>query len=102
MVSNINDVFNLDQSTFQPQISQRKESVPNFFGPLNSFSEEDEAIISSEAKLQYELEKFNSGGDNFVELMGASVMAKTTVETEVSVINTKKDMMDEILKIGED
>lgn len=96
----ISDINNVGQSSFQPQIFQRPEPSANKFEPMNSFEEEDNAIISSEAKLQYELEKFNSGGDNLVELIGASVTAKFTVEAEVNVINTKKDMMDCLLDMG--
>ena len=98
MVSGIN---NIEQSVFQPQFSQRQSSAQDAPASLNSFDAEDEAIISSQAKMQYELEKFNAGGDNLVDLVGASTMAKITTEAEVNVINTKKDMIDEILKIGE-
>lgn len=106
MVSNINDIYNLEQSTFQPKVSQRQFSTiytdtKDSSESMNSFSQEDQAIISSEAKLQYELEKFNSGGDNAVELAVAGVMAKTTTQAEVNVINTKKSMLDTILDMGE-
>lgn len=100
-VSNNSNVNDINQSTFQPQVFQKQTfSEYEEFEPINSFSDEDEAIISSEAKLQYELEKFNADGNNFVDLAGASVMAKFTTEAEVSVINTKKSMMDTILEIG--
>lgn len=97
MVSNIN---NINQSIFQTQLSQPQLSTQDKSEPINSFADEDEAIISSEAKLQNELDKFNSGGDNAVDLAVASVVAKTTVSAEVNVINTKKDMIDNILDIG--
>lgn len=101
MISNINDIYNIESSSFSPQTSQREAYTKDISESFKSFSDEDEAIISAEAKLQYETEKFNLGGDNVVELMTTSVMSEFTVEANVSVINTKKDMLDEILKIGE-
>lgn len=98
MVSEIN---NIKESSFQPQIPQRQFSKADTSGSLNSFDIEDEAIISSQAKLLNELDKFNSGADNLVDLMGAGVTAKTTVSAEVNVINAKKDMMDTILDMVE-
>lgn len=97
MIPGIN---NIEQSTFEPQLSKRPAPTTETTEPLNSFADEDEAIISSEAKLQNELEKFNSGKGDPLDLSVASVMAKTTVSAEVNVINTKKDMMDEILNLG--
>lgn len=100
MVSTINS---LEKSIFQPEIYQRQFSTTKETDsePKGLFTDEDEAIISSQAKLYNELEKFNSGGDNFVELAEANVMAKITTQAEVNVINTKKEMMDAILNIGE-
>lgn len=101
MVPGVNNTNNIQQSTFQPQIIQNQQSTTDNFESLNSFADEDKAIISSQAKLQYELEKFNSGADNLVELAAANVMAKFTVNAEVNIINTKKSMMDAILEICE-
>lgn len=100
MVSGIN---NIEQGVFQPQLSQRqvsKADVPVPSTNFNSFGDEDQAIISAEAMLQNELEKFNSGGDNAVELAVAEVLTKTIVAANVNVINTKKEMFDTILEIG--
>jgi len=97
MVSGIN---NIEQSVFQPQTSARQLSTDSTSEPMTSFEDEDKAIISSQAKMQYELEKFNSGGGNDVNLAVSEVMAKTTVSAEVNVINTKKDMLDAVLDIG--
>lgn len=117
MSFDINSLQSTAQSIVQPFVSQNRfnsaygsvknepavksESVTENPEPLNSFAEEDEAIISAEAKMQYALEEFNSGGDNVVELMATTIMAKTTVETEVNVVNAKKEMIDEILHMGE-
>lgn len=98
MISGINKV---EQSSFQPEISQKQSAPPTQFEPIDSFYEEDEAIISSQAKLQYELEKFNSGGDNSVDLALANVNAKTTANAEVNVINTKKNMLDVLLGMAD-
>lgn len=97
MISGIN---NINQSLFQPQVFQRKASEIYTQESLNPFGDEDEAIISSQAKLLNELDKFNSGADNLVDLMGACVMSKITVEAEVNVIQAKKDMLDCILDMG--
>lgn len=98
MVSGINKI---EQSFLQPEIAQKQSNSPTKFEPMDSFYQEDEAIISSEAKLQYELEKFNSGGDNAVDLALANVTAKTTVNAEVNVINTKKNMLDVLLGMAD-
>lgn len=99
MISDINAVY---QVGFQPQSYTSKQAPEKeTYEPASSFADEDEAIISSQAKLLNELDKFNSGADNGVDLAVANVMAKVTTEAEVNVINTKKKMMDEVLKIGE-
>ena len=97
MVSSIN---NINQISFQPQRSVPQVPPPETSGSLASFDEEDNAIISAQAKMQYELEKFNSGSGDPLDLALSEVIAKTTVAAEVNVIQTKKDMFDEILKIG--
>lgn len=96
----ISDINNIQQSSFQAPISQGQTLAKDTFEPMNSFVDEDQAIISSQAKLQYELEKFNAGADNLVDLMGTCVSSKFTVEAEVNVIQAKKDMVDDILDIG--
>lgn len=98
MVSGIN---NAEQSIFQPQFRQREIFTQDTLEPLNSFAQEDQAIVSAEAKLLYELEEFNAGGDNFVELAAANVMTKFVVSAEVNVIDTKKDMLDIILGMSD-
>ncbi len=97
MISNIN---NIEPSSFQPELSPRPLPTTYTPAPLNSFDDEDTAIISSQAKLLNELDKFNAGSGNPVDLAVASVMAKTTVSAEVDVIKVKKDMIDDILDIG--
>lgn len=100
MVSGINSNNNIEQSIFQPQNYQWQLSTEEVQEPLNSFDIEDKAIISSQAKLLNELEKFNSGEGDAVDLAVAGIMAKTTVSAEVNVINTKKHMLDTILDMG--
>lgn len=99
MVSGINNINNIVQSVFQPQIYQRQVSTTDELEPLNSFDDEDQAIISSQAKLLNELDKFNSGNGDVVNLALASVESKFTVQAEVNVINTKKDMFDTLLNM---
>jgi hypothetical protein len=67
---------------------------------FNSFEVEDNAIISAQAKLLNELDKFNSGEGDAVDLAITGITSKHQVEAMVQVINTKKDMMDTILEIG--
>lgn len=97
MISGIN---NIQQSASPLQFTQRLSPTTETTEPLNSFADEDEAIISSQAKLQNELEKFNSGEGDALDLAVAGIMAKTTISAEVNVINAKKHMMDDILDIG--
>lgn len=103
MISDINSrLNNLEQSIFQPEVrSQNSGSTKATHDSQFSFDDEDQAIISAQAKLQNELDKFNSGGDNIVDLVTASVMARFTTSAEVNVINIEKDMFDTILSIGE-
>lgn len=96
----VSDINNIQQSSFQPQIFQQQSLAKDKLEPLNSFTEEDQAIISSQAKLLNELDKFNSGGGNLTDLALANIMSKITVEAEVNIIQTKKEMMDDILDIG--
>lgn len=98
MVSSIN---NVQQNIFQPQFAQQQFTAMDTQEPPTSFESEDQAIISAEAKMQYDLEKFNSGGDNAVDLALSCVVAKNTVSAEVNVINAKKNMFDTILSLGD-
>lgn len=97
MISGINS---LERGIFQPQAFQRQSSLSQMSASPLSFEDEDRAIISSQAKLQSELEKFNAGESNPVDLALASEISKFTVSAQVNVINTKKDMLDAILDIG--
>lgn len=97
----ISDVNSVGRTQFNPKVYQQQEPVKEHFEPLQSFADEDEAIVSSEAKMMNELEKFNSGEDNLLNLVGATVNAKHTVQAEARVINTKTEMMDTILHLGE-
>lgn len=98
MVSGI-DSIGLNE--IQPQSFQRQRSSVEEGSNMLSFEQEDEAIISSQAKLLNELEKFNSGADNLVDLIVQSELTKITVEAAVNVIQVKKDMFDEILNMVE-
>lgn len=98
MVSGIN---NIQQSTFQPKSYQRQVITTYTPEPINSFDIEDQAIISSQAKLLNELDKFNSGEGDPLNLALAGITAKTTVKAEANVIKAKSDIMDTILKTVE-
>lgn len=98
MVSGIN---NIEQSTFQPQLFQGQPSTTDKWPErMNSFDDEDKAIISSQAKMLNELDKFNAGEGNPVDLALSCVIAKNTASAEVNVINAKKDMIDVLLDLG--
>jgi len=98
MVSGINSI---QSSVFQPQISQRQTAVTDTYEPLTSFDIEDEAIISSQANMLNELDKFNAGDGNLVNLAVASVMAEITAKAEATVIQAKMDMFDAIVDMVE-
>lgn len=95
MVSGIN---NIEKSVFYPQYSVSKTSGGS---SLLDFDLEDSAIISSEAKLLNELNKYNAGESDELNLALARVNAKNTVSAEVNVIQAKKDMFDEILDLAD-
>lgn len=68
-------------------------------GGLLNFDIEDEAIISAQAKILSELDKFNAGAGNELELVMANVMGKIQTEAAVNVIKTKDEMMDTVMSI---
>ena len=68
-------------------------------GSLLNFDVEDEAIISAQAKILNELEKFNAGAGNELELALASVTGEIQVEAAATVIKTKDEMMDAVMDI---
>jgi len=96
----VSGIGNIGQSVLLPQLSQRQS--PEGGVPLSSrfFDIEDDAIISSEAKMLNELEKFNAGTGDALNLAVACVEAKIAVGAQVNVINAKVDMLDEILEMG--
>lgn len=65
--------------------------------PLNSFETEDTAIISSQAKLLNDLDKYNSGQRDELDLALTCITSKNQVKAVARVIDTKKEMMDTIL-----
>ena len=65
--------------------------------PLNSFETEDTAIISAQAKLLNELDKYNSGQSDEINLALTCITSKNQVEANARVIKTKKEMLDIIM-----
>jgi len=65
--------------------------------PLNSFETEDTAIISAEAKMLNELDKYNSGKSNEINLAVTCLESKHQVEAVARVIKTKTEMLDTIM-----
>jgi len=89
MIESINNSVQI--SNIQPSHSYKGGSV------LLDFDIEDQAIISSQAKILNELEKFNAGEGNEVELALATVMGEVQVEASANVIKAKNEMMDAIM-----
>lgn len=67
--------------------------------PLQSFDREDKAIISAEAKLLNEVDKYNNGESDELNLALTCLTSKHEVEAEASVIKTKKEMLDTVIDI---
>jgi len=65
--------------------------------PLNSFETEDTAIISAQAKILNELDKYNSGQSDELNLALTCITSKNQVKAVARVISTKKEMLDTIL-----
>ncbi|OGI22617.1 MAG: hypothetical protein A2287_04590 [Candidatus Melainabacteria bacterium RIFOXYA12_FULL_32_12] len=91
MIPEIGNITKIDY------VSQRVRSNFDVNRPLNNFDVEDKAIISAQAKLLNELEKFNSGEGDVINLALQSAISELTVSANANVINTKKEMMDTIL-----
>jgi hypothetical protein len=68
-------------------------------GSLLNFDVEDEAIISAQAKILNELEKFNAGAGNELDLALATVMGEIQVEAAATVIKTKDEMVAAVMDI---
>lgn len=68
---------------------------------LNNFDIEDESIISAQAKILNELEKYNSGEGNEIDLALTCKMGELQVEAAVNVIKTKNEMMDAVMDMME-
>ena len=68
-------------------------------GSLLNFDVEDQAIISAQAKILNELEKYNAGEGNELELAMANVTGKIQVEAAVNVIRTKDEIMDTLMEL---
>jgi len=98
MVSSVNSTGSIFVSPYTTG-NNASQKAPNT--SLNSFDKEDQAIISAEAKMLNELDKFNSGNGDAVDLAITNITSKNQIEAEVNVINTKKEMMDKVLEIGE-
>lgn len=96
MVSSVNSTDGIYFSPYPVSSAPQKPVNTS----LNSFDVEDKAIISAQARLMNELDKFNSGQVDAIDLAITTVTSKHQVEAMVNVINTKKEMMDTVLKIG--
>lgn len=68
-------------------------------GSLYSFEEEDKAIISAQAKLLNEIEKYNSGESDEIKLALTSIESKNQVKVAAKVIKSKIEAFDSILEI---
>ena len=100
MVSGIDSV---NGSNYSPQIKFNNSTNTSVLsGSLDNFDNEDHAIISAQAKLLNEMEKYNSGQGNEVDLAVIRIKSETQVKAEVNLINTKKEMLDSILQICKD
>lgn len=100
MVSQVNSSGSIFINPMQSASTNDNTAEKAVKTSFNSFEVEDKAIISAQAKLLNELDKFNSGQGDAVELAITNVTSQNQVEAMVRVINTKKDMMDTILQIG--
>ncbi|OGH96671.1 MAG: hypothetical protein A2039_04650 [Candidatus Melainabacteria bacterium GWA2_34_9] len=84
--SNINSYF-----------SSEKKSNYTANGSLNSFETEDTAIISAQAKILNELDKYNAGQSDELNLALTCITSKNQVKAVARVISTKKEMLDTIM-----
>ncbi|OGI03500.1 MAG: hypothetical protein A2Y25_10935 [Candidatus Melainabacteria bacterium GWF2_37_15] len=84
------------QHIYSPQYSASSRPAVN---SLLNFDTEDQAIISAQAKILNELDRFNAGEGNEIELALATITGEIQVKAAVHVIKTKNEMMDSIMKI---
>lgn len=102
MVNNITKINNIPTLTglYAPSAVSPKTDFNS--SSLNNFDLEDKAIISEQAKMLNEMDKFNSGNGNEINLAVSQISGKNQIEACINVINTKKEMFDSILKLGKE
>ena len=86
-----------NSSSINPYSPSEKKANFTANESLNSFETEDTAIISAQAKLLNELDKYNTGQSNEIDLALTCITSKHQVQAVARVINTKKEMLDTIL-----
>lgn len=101
MVEGIISTNNSYPVSFSSQRHYDFDPKTHFNKPLHSFDNEDSAIISAQARLLNELEKYNSGAGNEIDLALTCVTSQRQVEAQVAVIKTKTRIMDSLMEIGE-
>ena len=81
--------------------SMERKGIYTPSGSISSFETEDQAIISAQAKLLNELEKYNAGESDELDLAITCITSKNQVEAVAEVINTKKEILDTIIDMTE-
>jgi len=95
----VEGVGSISSSSSYPSIDFTKSQPQQ--APLQNFDVEDKAIISSQAKILNELDKYNNGQSDELNLALTTMTSKHQIEASLSVIKTKNELLDSIMKIGE-
>jgi hypothetical protein len=97
MVQSVNNIAGLSNYPSVDFTKSQQQQVP-----LQNFDIEDKAIISSQAKILNELDKYNNGQSDELNLALTTMTSKHQIEASLSVIKTKNEILSQITKIGED
>ena len=97
-VNMINSISSV--SSYTPIATYRSSTAATSGGgsSLLNFDKEDQAIISSEAKMLNALDQYNSGEGSEIDLALTNVMAKHQVGASIQVIKSKNEMVDSLME----
>ena len=93
----IENISASQQIYYTPYVNNSSQSFTG--SSLTNFDVEDRAIISAQAKMLNELDKFNAGEGNEIDLALATVTGRIQIEAAVNIIKTKEEMMDTLFEM---
>ena len=101
MVESINDVKSLNVAALKKQMSDFNETKKLETNKKRSFEQEDQALISAQSKLLNEMERFNSGEGNIVDMSTTIAITTTQVDAAIKIMKVKYSILKDVMSLGE-